>query len=92
MDEIENQILQAHYDVSKQIRRDAQDDQSRDLGIIASGQMALHYWIAAFGTQKSYASQAGLREIEQSMGSSLEDAKRADQAYTELAKKILQRS
>lgn len=90
--EIENQILQAHYDVSRQIRQDAQDDQSRDLGIIASGQMALHYWIAVFGTMRSYAAQTGLSQVEQSMAASLAEAKQADEAHTELAAKIMRKA
>jgi len=92
VEEIENQILEAHYEVSRKIRQDATDDQSRDLGIIASGQMALHYWIAAFGTLQSYASKAGLSQIQQNMASSLEDAKKADGAHTELARKIMAKS
>ncbi|WP_152047670.1 DUF892 family protein [Aureimonas psammosilenae] len=87
--QIENQILQAHYDVSKEIRRDAKDDQSRDLGIIAAGQMALHYWIAVFGTMKTYASKVGMTQTAQEMQASVEEAKAADEQHTQLARKIL---
>lgn len=41
--EQENPIMKAHYEVSQKIRRQAPDDYSRDLGIIAAGQLALHY-------------------------------------------------
>ena len=92
VDEIDNKILQAHFEVSKEIRRKAQDDESRDLGIIASGQMALHYWIAAFGTMKSYAGKAGLSNVEQAMQTSVEEAKKADQAHTELAQTIMRQA
>ena len=51
----DNPILQAHYEVSKRIRGEASDAQTRDLGIVAAGQLALHYWIAAFGTRPSAA-------------------------------------
>ena len=37
----ENPILEAHYDVSRKIRNAAPDDQVRDLGIIAAGQLAM---------------------------------------------------
>lgn len=86
---IQNEILQAHYDVSKKIRQDAKDDQSRDLGIIASGQLALHYWIAAFGTMKSYADKVGMTQTAQDMDASVSEAKRADQMMTDLAQKIM---
>ncbi len=88
-EEQENEILKAHYEVSKKIRQQAPDDYSRDLGIIASGQLALHYWIAAFGTQLSYASKAGLSQAQQEMQACLDEAKQADEKYTQIAKNIL---
>jgi len=85
----ENEILKAHYQVSKEIRQQAKDDDTRDLGIIASGQMALHYWIAAFGTQASYAAAAGLNQAQQEMQACLDEAKQADEKHTQIAKSIL---
>ncbi|MGI4021696.1 MAG: DUF892 family protein [Janthinobacterium lividum] len=87
--EQENAILKAHYQVSKEIRRLAADDDSRDLGIIASGQMALHYWIASFGTQASYAAATGLDKAQQEMQACLDEAKQADEKFTQIAKSIL---
>ena len=84
-----NPILEAHFEVSKKIRQKASDAQSRDLGIIAAGQLALHYWIAAFGTLGNYASKLGLTQTAQNMKSSLEEAKQADQQHTALAEKLL---
>jgi ferritin-like metal-binding protein YciE len=84
-----NPVLEAHYEVSKKIRQKAADDMSRDLGIIAAGQLALHYWIASFGTLGNYAAKLGLSQTEQSMRTSLEEAKQADQQHTALAEKIL---
>ena len=84
-----NAILDAHFEVSKRIREKAPDDMSRDLGIVAAGQLALHYWIASFGTLGSYASTLGLSQTETSMRTSLEEAKREDQQYTALAEKML---
>lgn len=88
--EEENEILKAHYEVSKKIRDKAPDDDTRDLGIIASGQLAIHYWIAAFGTQLSYASQAGLSQAQQDMQACLDEAKNGDDEHTKIAKSILQ--
>lgn len=85
----ENPILEAHYDVSRRIRDAAPDAQVRDLGIIAAGQLALHYWIAAFGTMAAYAQNAGLEQTAREMGQSAEEAKQADDLHTQLAAKIM---
>ena len=84
-----NQILEAHYEVSRKIRQQASDDLSRDLGIIAAGQLALHYWIAAFGTIRTYAASLGMSRTEQHMQASLDEAKQADEQHTALAKTML---
>lgn len=85
----ENPILEAHFQVSKKIRQQAPDDSTRDLGIIAAGQLALHYWIASFGTMRTYAAQAGLQQAEQAMQTCLDEAKQADEQHTKIAKQIL---
>ncbi len=85
----QNPILEAHYEVSKKIRQQAPDDTSRDLGIIAAGQLALHYWIAAFGTLRTYAGQVGLTQTEQELQASLDEAKQADEQHTEIALQIM---
>lgn len=89
VDDQDNEILEAHFEVSKKIRGQAETDQVRDLGIIASGQMALHYWIASFGTVASYAKAAGLEQTAQELHRSVEEAKQADEQHTELAKRLL---
>lgn len=91
-DEQQNPILEAHYEVSKRIRQQAPDETSRDLGIIASGQLALHYWIASFGTLRTYAAQVGLSQTEQEMQTSLDEAKQADEQHTQIAKQIMGKS
>ena len=84
-----NPILDAHYEVSKKIRQKATSPMARDLGIIAAGQLALHYWIAAFGTLKTYSAKAGMMSVQGSMQACLDEAKQADQQHTELAQKIM---
>ncbi|WP_375419169.1 ferritin-like domain-containing protein [uncultured Hymenobacter sp.] len=90
--EAQNPILEAHVEVSKKIRQQAPDDVSRDLGIIAAGQLALHYWIASFGTLRTYAGQAGLSQTEQEMQACLDEAKQADDQHTEIAEQIMGRT
>ena len=85
-----NPVLEAHFEVSRRIRQRAPDAKSRDLGIIAAGQLALHYWIASFGTLRTYAQKAGLSQTEQDFVRCVEEAKQADQAHTELALAILE--
>ncbi len=84
-----NPILQAHFDVSRRIRNEAPDDTSRDLGIIAAGQLALHYWIAAFGTLASYAKQLGMQGTARDLHQCVEEAKQADEQHTALAERLL---
>jgi ferritin-like metal-binding protein YciE len=87
--EQENPILEAHFEVSQKIRQQAADDYSRDLGIIAAGQLALHYWIAAFGTLRTYAGKAGLSQTEQNLEACVREAKQADEQHTQLAGRIM---
>lgn len=84
-----NPILEAHYDVSKKIRQKAPDAMTRDLGIIAAGQLALHYWIAAFGTLRTYAAKAGMMSVQGSMQACLDEAKQSDERYNDVALKIM---
>ena len=85
----DNPILEAHYEVSRRIRGEASDEQARDLGIIASGQLALHYWIAAFGTMANYTRQCGMDDAARDMKTSADEAKQADEKHTQLAEKML---
>lgn len=85
----QNPILEAHFEVSKIVRSRAKDDYSRDLGILAAGQLALHYWIASFGTMRAYAEQVGMSQVAQDMQACLDEAKQADEQHTAIAKQIL---
>lgn len=85
----DNPILQAHYEVSRKIRQQASDAISRDLGIVASGQLALHYWIAAFGTMANYTRQLGMEDVARDMKSSVDEARQADEKQTEIAEQLL---
>ena len=84
----DNAVMEAIVEVSRRIRK-APDAVSRDLGIIADGQIALHYWTAAFGTVASYAKAAGMDEVAGEMKKSADEAKAADTKHTQLAEQIL---
>lgn len=86
---IDNPIIQAQYEVSKKIRATASTPEARDLGIIASGQLAMHYYIAGLGTLSTYAKKVGEMETGNVVGRILQEAKQADQDMTDLAQKLL---
>ncbi len=89
-DKEDNPVLEAHFEVSKRIRGKAKSDYTRDLGIVAAGQLALHYWIASFGTMHAYVKQAGLNQAAQDMATCVQEAKQADEQHTQLAMQIMQ--
>ena len=83
-----NPITEAIQQVGEKINGKMQDETARDLGIIATGQIALHYHIASFGTLAAYAKMLGMQQVAQTMGECLQEAKQADEKYTELAQRI----
>jgi len=89
-----NHAVQTHYEVDKRLRGFATDDATRDLSIIGSGQWALHYWLAFFGTLRAYAAHAGRCQLAQDLQTSLDEAKRADEQYaaeSTLSRRLLRR-
>ena len=87
--EAKNPIIEAHGEVGRKIMQEAPDDQARDLGLIAMSQLALHYWVAAFGTMATYTKHLGMEEVAGEMKKSADEAKQGDERFTELAKNIL---
>ena len=83
-----NPIMEAIEQVGGKIMREAKDPVARDLGIIATGQLALHYYISAFGTMAAYAKMLGMQDVAQSIHQCGQEAKQGDERYTELAAKI----
>ncbi len=88
----ENPIIEGIDKVNSEILSSAPDAYSRDLGIIAGGQLAIHYWIGAFGTMASYTEEAGLSETQKAMKLCVEEAKQADEEQTKIAKEMMQRA
>ena len=88
-EETDNLIVEAHFETSRRLRLAAPDDLSRDLGIIAMHQVALHYWIAAFGTLLTSAPSVGFSQTVQEMQACLDEAKESDRRSTEIARKLL---
>ena len=88
-EEGDNPIIRAHQEVAHRIAERAKDSTERDLGLIASGQLALHYFIAAFGTLASYVEAMGESEAAGLLKQCGDEAKQGDEGYTKLAKKML---
>ena len=84
-----NPVIEAMQEVGQKIQKQAPDDASRDLGICADGQLALHYWTAAFGTVKAYAAQLGIDRVVADMQSCLDEAKEADREHSAIAAHIM---
>ena len=84
-----NEISEGIQAASKRIMEVANDPQARDAGIIASGQIALHYYIAAFGTLAANAKALGMTEAAGLLHEMVEDSKRQDERYTQLAEQLI---
>lgn len=85
----DNPVIQAHTEVSRRIRGEAASPETRDLGIIASGQLVMHYYIASFGTLRTYAESLGMGETQRTMQGLLDEAKQTDENMTRVAEKLL---
>ncbi len=85
----ENPILQALYMKTRETIEQASDARSRDLGIVACGQIGLHYWITTFSTAANYAKHLGMEDIARNMKASSDEAKQADEQLTAVAEDLL---
>lgn len=69
----------------KKMLDDDLDEDAMDAGLIASGQRAEHYEIAAYGTLIAWARAMGHTEAVELLEQTLEEEKAADEKLTELA-------
>ena len=76
-------IVEEASDLLKEMGRDK--GASLDAGLIAGGQRAEHYEMAAYGTLRSWAEALGHSEIAQLLSATLEEEKAADEKLSELA-------
>ena len=77
-----NEISEGIQAASKRIMEGSRDSQTRDAGIIASGQIAMHYYIAAFGTLAGYAKALGMTDAAGLLHEMVEDSKQQDERLT----------
>ncbi len=85
----QNAIIEGIQAGAKQIREAAKDDTTRDAGIVASGQIALHYYIAAFGSLAALAKTLGMNDAAGVLKQITDECKQRDQKYTDLAEQVI---
>ena len=85
----DNPILQGIQAANKRILDASDDAQTRDAGIIATGQIALHYHIAAFGTLGGYAKALGMTDAAGLLHGMVQECKQMDERYTRIAEKVV---
>src|SRR6185436_10477650 len=68
------------------------DDVTMDAGLIAGGQRAEHYEIAAYGTLIAWAKTLGHGDVAELLAETLEEEKAADEKLTSLAESALNES
>jgi ferritin-like metal-binding protein YciE len=71
-----------------ELLKEADDDDVRDAGIIASAQKVEHYEIASYGTVRTYAELLGEDEAARLLQQTLDEEKEADQKLNGLAEEI----
>jgi ferritin-like metal-binding protein YciE len=84
-----DQAMQAMLQEAEKWASMVQDQNLRDVGIIASAQRVEHYEIAVYGSLATWAKQLGLDEDVQALLASLEEEKRTDERLTMLAKRMV---
>lgn len=85
----QNDMIDGIIAASRKIVDEPTDASVRDAGIIASGQIAFHYYIAAYGTLASYARTLDMNEAADLLHQTLEEFKQHDEDYSRLAKQIV---
>ncbi len=68
------------------------DPAARDLMHIAAGQVAAHFYIANYGTLRSYAEALGNRKAAGLLQQTLDETKRIDDEFSKLARHLMSRS
>lgn len=83
-----NEVIPAIYKTAQKARDEAPDAASRDLGIVAAGRLAIHYWTAAFSTVGGYLSELGMSDAAKTMQQCHEEARQQDERHVKLAKQL----
>ena len=80
-----NKIIEGIRAGNKQVVDAANDEAVRDASVITAAQIALHYYIAAFGTLASSAKHLGMNDDAETLKRMVDETKQQDERFTALA-------
>lgn len=83
-----NKIMEGIRAGNRQVVEAAKDPAVRDASVVAAAQIALHYYIAAYGTLASTAKHLGLNDDAQQLKKLTDDSKAHDERMTALAEQM----
>ncbi len=86
---MDNPIIEGIQAGAKKIREAAKDEMTRDAGIVDSAQIALHYYIAAYGSLAAHAKTLEMSDAAGVLKGMVEECKQQDQKLTELAERAV---
>lgn len=84
--------MQGIMDANEAAVGQAPDAAARDLANIAFGQLAAHFYLARYGTLRSYAELMGNRRVAGLLQETLDETGAIDQEFTRLARYLSKRS
>ena len=79
------EAMQGLVEEAEEIIDEADDDDVRDAGLIASAQAVEHYEIARYGTLEAWAKELGLTKAHDLLDETLAEEKHADKLLNDLA-------
>ncbi len=85
---IPNKIMEGIRAGNRQVVDAAKDPEVRDASVVAAAQIALHYYIAAYGTLASTAKHLGLSEDAQTFKRLTDEVKQQDERFTQIAEEM----
>jgi ferritin-like metal-binding protein YciE len=87
-----DQAMQGIIDANRLRIGETADPLSRDLLNIMLGQVAAHFYLASYGTLRSYALAMGNTEAAALLGRTLDETGKVDRAFSALARRLIRRA
>jgi ferritin-like metal-binding protein YciE len=87
-DPIKCKVVYAMFDEAEDMVKDTGHQGVRDAVLIASAQRIRHYQIAFYGTVREFARVLGRESDANTLGGTIQEAVRADQALTKVAERV----
>jgi len=87
-----NQAMQGIKDANNQLVAQYASPAARDLANIAAGQVAAHFYLANYGTLRTYAEALGNSEAVDLLQQTLDETRVIDKEFTKLARRLIDQS